>query len=60
MAGKTPLVADFDSIQTTILEHPVDGNPVNLEQFLQLFGGQQIVHDVTPLLCFVTHCYNNL
>jgi hypothetical protein len=46
LTGKAPLTAHLEPGQAAIVEHPVDSDTIDLENFLELSGGEQVVHEV--------------
>jgi hypothetical protein len=44
LPGKAPLPAYLEAMEAAVAQHAVDGDAVNLEQVLELFGCEQIVH----------------
>jgi hypothetical protein len=44
MVRESPLTTDLKPRQPAIVQHTVDGDPVYLQQLLQLSGRQQVIH----------------
>jgi hypothetical protein len=44
LPGETPLATHLESMEAAIVQHPVDGDAIYLEQVLQLSGCKKIVH----------------
>ena len=51
VARESPLTADANTGQATVAQHPVNRRPINFEEFLELFGREEIVQWAQIAIC---------